>query len=633
MSASGALISTICRFLRVHAPFSRMGSEDIEFAARQLELAYFADGEVLIEPSSGAPDACWIVKQGAIEGLRPVSGGDANSLEVVLRLGPGDVFPMGALLANRPVTSTYRASGDAFCWRLAAPAFDELTRRSPPFLDFCRGRMAALLDLSRESAQSATSIQGTQWRSMSRPIADVARGPVLTCDESESLRSAFSTMEAKGVGSLIITRQVEATAKPVGIFTRQDVIGRVVLPGIDLQTPIGAVMTSPLKTIEAVETVAQAMLQMAEWGVRHLPITDGERLVGVVTERDLFVLQRRGLRQIGDSIRLAMAPEALRQVAGDIREWSLSLVAQGISPGFITGLISRLTDQLTSRLVSLLAGQRGIDESRYCWLALGSEGREERTIAGDQDNGLIVADGDELPLAQWCALGDAINRELDACGYPLCTGGVMAGNPAWCLPLSRWKSQFEEWIERGDPTSLLHASIFFDFRGVCGTRPMAQELREHVADRARANPRFLKQMSDNALRNGPPKGWGAGLLGQLFNTEEPQLELKLQGTGPLVEAARVLSLAHGVRGTGTAVRLQALADAGVLRAEEVRNWIDAFQYLQGLRLRVQQGEGVSLATANQLDTADLSELDHRILREVFRQARQLQQRLALDYPG
>jgi CBS domain-containing protein len=62
--------------------------------------------------------------------------------------------------------------------------------------------------------------------------------------------------------------------------------------------------------------------------------------------------------------------------------------------------------------------------------------------------------------------------------------------------------------------------------------------------------------------------------------------------------------------------------------------IDAFQFLQGLRLRVQQeGGAAGLASANQIDTRTLSALDRRILREAFLQARRLQQRHAIDYPG
>ena len=87
-----------------------------------------------------------------------------------------------------------------------------------------------------------------------------------------------------------------------------------------------------------------------------------------------------------------------------------------------------------------------------------------------------------------------------------------------------------------------------------------------------------------------------------------------------------------VAATGTVPRLEGLENLGLVPRAEIRGWIDAFQFLQGLRLRAQQRSGLSGRRANCLSLASLSELDRRVLKEVFRQARKLQQRLALDYP-
>jgi CBS domain-containing protein len=88
-----------------------------------------------------------------------------------------------------------------------------------------------------------------------------------------------------------------------------------------------------------------------------------------------------------------------------------------------------------------------------------------------------------------------------------------------------------------------------------------------------------------------------------------------------------------VPATGTAERLRALVEAGTLRAPEAGAWIDAFEFLQSLRLRAQHRRDAVGERANVLDTRTLSDLDRRILRESFRQARTLQQRLAVDFPG
>lgn len=623
--SSPTVVAGVRTVLEAHPPFSAMRGEDLDFVAGRVELAYFSPGETIVAPDAGIPAACWIVRDGMVEGRRPdTQEGEAPAVQ----LTPGEPFPVGALLAGRAVTARYTAAGDVFCWVLSRADFDELLRRSEVFLDFCKRRLGAMLDLSRQAVQADYARQASQGRSMMGPLSALLRREPISVARGASLREVFETMERERVGSVIV-------GDAEGIFTRQDVIGRVTLPGLPLDAPIASVMTAPLITLDAQASAAEAMLLMASHGIRHVPVLRDGRLAGVVTERDLFVLQRQSMRAIGDAIGVARTVGALAAAAADIRAWSGALVAQGVAAGFVTRLISRLNDQLTRRLIGLLAGEAGVPIGRACWIALGSEGREEQTIATDQDNGLVLPDGTgPAERDRMLVFADTVNRALDACGYPLCKGDIMASNPRWCLTSSAWQSLFEGWIDRGDPESLLAANIFFDFRALTGDASLAVALRDRVTARAAANPRFLKLMSDNALRTGPPPSWTGGLIGQLFGNEAVQVDLKLDGTGPFVDAARLLALAHRIGRTGTAERLEALAATGVLPVAETRSWVDAFQFLQSLRLRVQQASSGSAAqNPNLIDTRSLSALDRRILKEAFRQARTLQQRLALDYPG
>lgn len=633
--ASNTLLAGVSQFLKEHPPFSMMANADVEFVARNVEVAYYSRGEVLIGPDDGAPAACFIIKQGLVEGLRRRPDRPEAELEPTVQRVPGEMLPISALMAQRPVMSTYRAAGDVFCWLLPKARFDELLQRSPVFLDFCKRRMASLLDLSHQALQASYAAGTTHWRSINAPLESMLGRAPVTCAPEESLRTVFERMEHERVGAVIVVRSPAAESdQVVGIFTRKDVLGRVVLPGRSLDAPVSSVMSAPVVTLKASDTVGEAMLVMADRTIRHIPVMHDGRLAGVVAERDLFVLQRRSMNQIGDAISRAASVDDLKLPAADIRHWSRSLVAQGVSAGFITRLISRLNDQLSVRLIELKAAEHGVPLDRLCWLALGSEGREEQTIASDQDNGLIVADEFASSIDALLVFAQAVNQALDACGYPLCKGGIMAGNPKWCLSLSQWKALFDGWIERGDPQSLLNANIFFDFRALAGDSSLAHALRDHVTPRAAAVPRFLKQMSDNALRNGPPQSWTAGVLETLFSREAAVVDLKLNGTVPFVDAARLLALANGIRATGTVERFETLATMGVVPAAEVRGWVDSFQFFQSLRLRAQHmGEPGAEGNPNALDTRTLSGLDRRILKEAFREARRLQQRLALDYPG
>lgn len=624
---AATLVAAARDFLAQHPPFSAMPPDELDALASRLRLAYWSAGEQLLAPGS-RPDAMYIVRQGVVER----ESGDGGR-DVAAQMAAGETFPLAALLSDGGAAAGHRAVTDVFCWLLPREDFDALVARSVAFGDYCRRGLTVLLEQSRRELQASYAQRAMQWRTLDAPVGSVMRTPAISVAPDTSLRTAFETMERERVGSLIVVGEGEGRQRVRGILTRYDVIPRVVLPQrAPDATRIEDVMSTPVATLDADASVADAMLLMAERAIRHVPVMRGGRLAGIVSERDLFALQRQSLRGLGDTIRSAASIEELAAAAEAIRRWSYGIVAQGVGADFGTRLISHLNDQLTVRLLALVAEERGVDLARACWIAMGSEGRHEQTIATDQDNGLILADDANGERERWLAFGAAANEALARCGFPKCRGGIMAGNPRWCLPLADWRGVFARWIERGDAQSLLEAGIFFDLRPLAGHAPLAERLREHIGALAAATPRFIKQMSDNALGNAPPASWFGSAIERWLRGDSQRVDLKMHGTVPFVDAARVLALAHGIGETSTILRLQALADRDIAAGDDVAGWIEAFGFIQGLRLRAQQRH-VGDATPNVIELAELSRLDRRILKEAFRQARLLQQRLALDFPG
>lgn len=633
-----SLIAGLKQVLKPHAPFAAMSEHDLDLIVRSAQLAYFAPGVTILEPSDERPTSCYILRQGAVRGERPGVPGDAA---VLWELTAGEMFPLGALLAHRGVTSRYRAAQDTFCLAIPVAVFDRLIASSPVFQDFCTRRLAHLLDLSRARLQAEYAASATEQRGFSTELAAVLRQAPISCGPDAPLGPTLALMEDRRIGSMPV---VDGDDRPLGIFTRQDVIGRVVLERRPLATAMGDVMSSPAITLPLTATAGDAALLMARRGIRHVVVVDAAgRIAGVVSERDLFSLQRLSVRELASAIRRAGDIAALVHCADDVRALSYALVAQGVAAGPLTRMISSLNDQVAIRVLELLAPQFDLTGLQVCWLGMGSEGRGEQTIATDQDNGLVfeldppgsVDDARErlLPFAR------AANEALDRCGYPLCKGAVMAMNPRWCATLGEWQAAFANWIDRGDPDSLLAASVFFDFRPLWGDATLADRLRADVTERARANARFLKQMSDNALANRPPLNWRGELQGAPDVAGGQGIDLKMSGSVPFVDGARIYALATGVTVAGTVERLELAGERHGIPAAEIRAWCDAFEFIQLLRLREQHrraapaNNGGAGGNANRVPLDQLSDLDRRILKEAMRQLRKLQQRLQLDYPG
>lgn len=623
-----ALLNATVDHLARFAPFSEMRRVDLEWMVERLSLSYHERGSVLIEPNQGVARRFYVIKQGSVVGEQAEAGADPS--EARWQLVEGECFPLGALLAGRPVASVYRAADDTFCYQLPGSDFSALLKRSRPFQDFCTRRIAHLLERSQQLIQTQYTQAALAQHPLSSPLRELVRRAPVTCAPATAIREVLARMHAENIGSMVIA---EGDA-PAGIFTLHDLLSRVALDGRDMDSAISCVMTPDPVRLPAHAPAYEAALAMARHGIRHVLVMDAARCVGVVSERDLFSVQRVGLTEISTSLRNAKALPELATVAADIRALAHTMLAQGVGAEQLTQLISTLNDLLTVRVVELAAARFDLRGIRYCWLALGSEGRMEQTLATDQDNGIVFATDGAVDEARNRLLKFArtVNEALDDCGFPLCKGGIMASNPKWCLTLEEWQGVFAAWIDQGDPEALLHASIFFDFRPIAGDVAQAEKLRIWLTEKVRRNPRFLHQMSGNALRNRPPLGVVRDFVLASEGEYEHTIDLKMNGTVPFVDAARIYGLASGGTHTNTLQRLRAAATTMKAPAAEIDAWADAFLFLQLLKLRNQhwrQAEGKPMHS--HVDPDELNELERRILKEAFRQARKLQTRLALDY--
>src|SRR5512147_1940542 len=341
---------------------------------------------------------------------------------------------------------------------------------------------------------------------MYSPLSAIARRDPVTVPLHATVRFALEAMDREHLDFVLVTDP--GRRYPLGVFTLRDLLRRVTLPGEDLEQPIAAVMTAGVTTLPPEASAHQAALAMARSGVRHMVVVEADgRLAGVVSQEELFGLQRMGVGELGREIQAGRDVEGLHRVAPGIRRLADGLMAQGIGPETLTHFISTLNDLLTVRVIELTADRFDLPPVPTCWMALGSEGRLEQTFATDQDNGIIFeAEAGEaervrqglLPFAR------AVNQALADCGYALCQGDVMAGNPRWCLTLEEWQRAFAGWIATPQPKALLNACIFFDLRAVYGRESLAERLRASVLEAAAGSAFFLRALAECALQSRPP---------------------------------------------------------------------------------------------------------------------------------
>ena len=631
-SATRMLVDATVEMLRRHSPFDRMERDALVFLAERAKLGYFPKDAHVVTPDMGPVSSFYIIQRGKVLARQ---SGEINVTEYSsLTLGPGECFPIGSVMARRASTNAYIAIEDTFCYQLPADDFVQLMQMSQPFNQFCTQYIATLLNQSRRQLQVQFAQRAAEQQSMNSPLSAILAKAPLAVPPETPIRQVIETMVAGHVGSMVV---VDEEKRPVGIFTQSDALKRILLPGISLDRPITDVMSSRPHALSEHAHVYDAALAMAMHSVRHVLVTDEEgTLKGVVSERDLFTLQRVGLRQIRQSIEGAQDIEVLKQAGADVRQLALNMLAQGVGAEQLTQFISALNDTVTRRVLQLNLARHDLYGIEWAWLAFGSEGRDEQTFSTDQDNGIIytctdIQTREELEL-RLLEFAQDVNRDLDAVGFPFCKGNIMASNPELCLTLEGWEEKFDRWIRVPEPQALLNASIFFDFRALYGASHLADRLRVSLLRMAKAQPVFLRMMAANALTVQPPLGKFRDFVTDL-NADHPGcIDLKTYGARIFIDAARIFALATGTYNTNTIQRIKLSSLRMGVAPEEAAAFVVGFIFLQLLRLRHQHFEEEHGRPGDNFVNPDqLNELDRRILKESFRQSRKLQQRLKLDY--
>ncbi|MBF0609690.1 MAG: CBS domain-containing protein [Magnetococcales bacterium] len=588
--------------------------------AQRFTILNLEAGAVLFVPGQ-MPDHLYLMGSG--KAVVEAMGSEIEN-PVLAELTAGNFFPVEALFQNRPVFSTFRVVEDSTLYRLSESQFKQSLADFPTFRRFCELRANTLVDQTRKLYTTQLSIR-PDYQSLDTPLATIVQSKPVTSDPSTPLKVVLAKMNDHPAEVAVI---VDNDDHPLGIFTLRDLLQRVALGEYPLESPVEGVMTRELHPLEGKLPGSHAALEMARHGVKQVVVVDQGKVIGLVSERDLFGLQKVGLAQIAAGIQQARTEDSLIRLSDDIRKLSHNLLDQGVGSEQLTQIISTLNDQLTEQILRLTARSSSLTPIDFCWLALGSEGRHEQTLSSDQDNAIIFRPSEgishEEARQQLLGFAQKVNSLLDQCGFPLCKGGIMAGNSKWCLSLEEWEKQFNGWINTPEPEAILNATIFFDFRPLHGHKHLATQLRNRVARIAKQNRRFLHLMVESALDRSPP----LGLLRDFVTANDGTIDLKLSGIALFVDAARIFSLAHEIVAPGTRPRLRQISRFVKIPGKEVEAWNNAFDFLQHLRMRIQHEQHMAgRPVSNKIDPASLNDLDRRFLLESLRQAGRLQKRL------
>lgn len=474
-----------------------------------------------------------------------------------------------------------------------------------------------------------------------RVVGSLMRPQPLVCGFAEPCLGALNLLAAANARAVIV---LDDQGRAAGILTEHDVAGRVAFK-VAPDTPIARVMTAPVFTVGEGEPLYRALALMRRHGLGHLPVVDSqERPVGMLDRGDAMAAAAgRTLAHVDrlagddDPAGLAAIKAAQAELAGDLIEGGMTAVeAQGLLADINGDIVRRVVDR---QIGQMEADGWGETPRAFDVIVMGSAGRGESFLAPDQDNGFILDDYPDRLHPQidryFAELAGRMVADLDAIGFPLCPGFVMATNPTWRKQAREWHEQIERWVARRHPAAFLNADIFFDFRPVRGDGTLARRLKGKAAAAVKGRDAFLKGLATSEGHHAVGLTWRNRLVTEgRDHRHRGEINAKRDGILPLVESVRLMALREGIEETGTLARIDALAVAGVLGRDEQDYLKGAFAHITALVLGQQIVDcRAGRPPGNFIRPASLTAREKDMLVDGLKAAQELARRARADLTG
>ena len=604
----------IAEFLRRHPPFDTLDEEMLATVVGSAEIEFHAARTPVLDSAWATSEFAYVIRRGSVELL---IGGRLLDL-----LGEGEMFGFASMLEEGPLGFVARAAEDTLVYRFPEHAIRPVLER-PAAAGFIARSMNKGVRLL--AGQDEAPVAG-----MGRPVRDLVRAEPLVCLPEVGVRDAAHRMVEAGVTCVAVD-----LGETLGIVTDRDIRERVVAAGAPPETPLSAVMSAPAVSVPADASGAEALLEMLDHGIRHLPVLDaGRRLVGVLDDVDLLASEHRTPFRLRALVARAADVPAVAEAAAELPAVVIALHEAGLPALAISRTISGIHDATTRRLVALTHEELGAPPVSYTWLAMGSFGRREPFPSSDVDCAVAWQgqdDGEDEPARTFRAISERVLEGLDLSGFASDENGAVASNPLFARSVDGWERAARGWTEDPDrDRGLMLLSVVVESDPVWGQTTVADRL---FAAFAQSPDRrlMLARLLAAALAARPPTGFLRDFVLHSSGERRGLLDIKHGGLLPLESLARWAGLKAGVAAASTSARLDAAQTAGTLGTEEVEILRDAFELFCELRMEHQ----VEQLRAGQepddlIEPKRLAPLTRAALKDAFRGVRRVQRGLDVE---
>lgn len=574
-------------------PFDLLGERMIEQLMTQMDIAYYPKETVLIAPRVRAQSLCIIIKGVVNETV------DGELQNVYTE---SDSFDPNELIYGN-TQSTFSVEEDLICYELPKESFLNLLQDVESFQNyFMQDFITKHQNLKERQHQNELS------PFMMSRVDEIFLHTPCFVDAKRSIKEALSEMIRQNADVILVRYDVS-----VGIVTDTNLREKVLLAEKSTQDPVGEIATFGLVTIERSDFLFNALLLFTKHSIKRLVVVEDDKIVGILEQLDLLSHFANHTHLIAASIDRAVNIDELHNAQRSLVHLINSLTSKGVKIRYISKLVSQLNAKMYAKIFELVVPQKL--QTKCALIVMGSEGRGEQILRTDQDNALIIREGEDEGEFEPYMM--RLNEYLLQLGFPKCSGNVMVSNPYWRRSISGYKMVISQWIETLDEESLMALSIFLDASCVAGDESLLIECRDYLNEHFEGRSDVLAHLAKSVLTFETPLSLFSGfVLGRAEHQSE--LDIKKGGIFAIVHGVRILALEHKISSTNTTERIKELNNVGLFDKRFASELIEAYDTLLGIRLRSMLSQKHTGEEQNYVNPKLFSKTDRDLLKDAFK---------------
>ncbi|MDD5387394.1 MAG: putative nucleotidyltransferase substrate binding domain-containing protein [Sulfuricurvum sp.] len=574
-------------------PFDLLDERMIEKLMTQMDIAYYPKETVLIAPRVRAQSLCIIIKGIVNETIE----GELQNI-----YGERDSFDPNALIYGN-TQSTFSVAEDLICYELPKESFLNLLQDVESFQNYFMQDF-----ITKHQNLKERQHQNELTPFMVSRVDEIYLHTPCFVDAKTSIKEALENMASQNADVILVHDGIS-----IGIVTDTNLREKVLLAQKSTQDPIGEIATFGLVTIERSDFLFNALLLFTKYGVKRLIVVEDEKIVGILEQLDLLSHFANHTHLIAASIDRALSIDELQNAQRSLTHLISSLTSKGVKVRYISKLVSELNAKMYRKVFELVVPQEL--QTKCALIVMGSEGRGEQILRTDQDNALIIRDGENE--AEFEPYMMTFNEYLLRLGFPKCSGNVMVSNPFWRRSVSGYKEIISQWVETLNDETLLSLSIFLDASCVAGDESLLIACRDYIREHFEGRSDVLAHLAKSVLAFDTPLSLFSGfVLGRAEH--ESELDIKKGGIFAIVHGIRILALEHKISSTNTTERIKELNNIGLFDKRFASELIEAYDTLLGIRLRSMLSQKQKSGEQNYVNPKLFSKTDRDLLKDAFK---------------